>query len=236
MFWMALIAIVMGVSLASCSKDENDFSDEKKIVKLIETWEYEGEIENPEVWDLQYDDMGRLIKVTEEDWSISYLWEKDYISSEYSNLEITLENGLIKNLNIWDLAYTFKYNKSNRVVEIEEDGEQETLIWDNDKLIQIHSKTGYCEISYNGTCKKGYSPAIGIILDNQELWWEYLILPELIGARTTQLPASYTFFSNNEVYLEATFAYEFTTEGYISKIIVNYDEGEEICTYSLTWE
>lgn len=40
---MALVAIVMGVSLVSCSKNDNpdggDFSNEKKLVK--EVWETE---------------------------------------------------------------------------------------------------------------------------------------------------------------------------------------------------
>ena len=45
MFGMALVAIIMGVSLSSCNKDENpendgDFSNEKKLVK--EVWEEDG--------------------------------------------------------------------------------------------------------------------------------------------------------------------------------------------------
>ena len=65
MFGVAMFAIVMSVSLASCSKENpegnEDFSNEKKLVKIVSKDENGKDLE---VFTFEYDNKGKLTKST----------------------------------------------------------------------------------------------------------------------------------------------------------------------------
>ena len=66
---------------------------------------------------------------------------------------------------------------------------------------------------------------------------KYLIVeahPEIVGARTTQLPVSdvYTYHGNESK--TTTYDYEFDKEGYISRFVRR--RGNSAYVYDLTWE
>ena len=226
MFGMALVAIIMGVSLSSCNKDENpenggDFSNEKKLVKMVcESGDWQ------RVYTFNYDDSGRVIKATKDGHTCQIIWGDDAVKID-NGTTITLENGLIQR---WDDYMTFTYNTSNRFVKWETNGTTKTAIWDGDKLVSISNYYGGDNIlTYKGTCKKGYFPFYnGSLVDDVTGGWLFSAHPELIGARSRQLPATETY-DNRTI----NFTYEFDEEGYISKI---NEVEEDTYTYTLTWE
>ena len=249
MIGMAMMAVLMGISLASCSKDENPEKSEEGVVvnekKLVK-------MDNGDGWKLivKYDDKGRAIEITSEtqNWCISsyrYTWGENIIMAiyEYSNTDnrhetnsytFTLENGLVqkKTDNKGDIA--FKYNASNRLVEY---GDKESYIWDGDKLMAYNDfDRGYEYVktyTYGTPCKKGYNL---MIIDESYLDPLFLAHPELVGMRTKQIPSTCTFSPigsgyNNSKTETDTHTYEFDKDGYVSK----YTESNSY-TNNYTWE
>lgn len=231
MFGMALVAIIMGVSLSSCNKDENpendgDFSNEKKLVK--EVWEEDGETTTHTYI---YDDKGRLVKSTGTSmWNREYIWGDDAIMS--SGETYTIENGLIQTYG----GMTFTYNKSDKLIKIEEsysytDGTSiTTALWDGDKLVSVSYGNTNVTITYGESCKKGFNLPYYIILEEPLL----TACPELFGMRTKQLPATITeksdgfydttFGKTFGAYVAtSTYTYEFDKDGYISKVTTHYN-------------
>ena len=227
----------MCVTFISCNKEgdsNGDFSNQKKIVKFVETWDEE----NPNIYSLHYDDDGRLIRVTSVDengdsideiWT--FIWGDDVIIERIDEWQysIILENGLIQS-STFDSGQEYTYNKSNRVIELKYNGhgsEIKRCVWDGDKLVMVSSDIIGTIYTYDETCRNGYSPLIGRFIDND---WLAIAHPELIGARTNQLPATYS----RDDGLVSNYSYEFDSEGYVTKIIET-DNGITYCTYSLTW-
>ena len=216
MIGMALMAVLMGVGFASCSEEENlesndDFSNEKKLVKMVAKDE---DGEDLEVFTFKYDDKGRLIESTgsfdygEHSWTNQYAWGDNTIVCDGE--EAPLKDGLIQ-------TPMFAYNSSNRVILYDD----ATIVWEGDKIVSMSSYIGSnMTFTYGEPCKKGYSPLLPYIMDMyQELFYAH---PELIGARTRQLPIKIGNIS---------ITYEFDNEGYISKIYIN--QGSPMI---LTWE
>lgn len=214
MFGMAMVAIVMGVSLASCSKDENpenngDFSNEKKLVKMVNS---------SETFTFTYDSEGRLSKATlaemwngelmEGEWQL--VWGDDAIKID--DCTLTIKNGLVQSSSKGE---TFAYNSSNRIIKYD----SSTAIWDNDKLVSAGDFT----LTYGESCKKGYFPLIPFMIGDyyQGSAILYFAHPEIAGMRTKQLPTGMN---------GRTLSYEFDKDGYITKI----DLGG--LGYTLTWE
>lgn len=251
MVGMTLIAIIMSVSLTSCSKDDpdgGDFTNEKKLVK----------IENTEGFYVlfRYDDKGRLIRAAEYDlgtlYEYSFIWGDGTI--KFRDVTATIKNGLvysedseqIKDYNIC------RYNQFNRLIKYEKEDQSiiHNLLWDGDKLISVtetmssdYGSTSDITFTYEKTCKKGFNPDWVNMVGVGSSDWLYCAHPELLGLRTKQLPKSATrnMTYNDTGYKSshtAHFSYEFDKDGYISKItIIETYEGETSTdTYLLTWE
>lgn len=231
---IALIVIVMGVSLASCSKDDKPSKDEeevtineKKITKIIaesESWK--------ETRTFDYDDKGRLIESTETDENggeirtrnYQYVWGDDAIqvsSDDGSSYLLSLDNGLLQSSSD---GKTFTYNNSNRITGVN-GTTTTTAIWDADKLVSINKNT----LTYEKTCKKGYFPNIATLIDD-DYYNLFVAHPEIVGAHTRQLPSSLIRGGK-----ATDISYEFDKEGYISKVTLESPSGaKQIATY--TWE
>ena len=78
-------------------------------------------------------------------------------------------------------------------------------------------------------------PLLGDLIDVGHDFYLFLAHPELLGLRTTQLPASVTYTYDNESPETTSFSYELDKQGYISKITIK-EEDFEPYTYTLTWE
>lgn len=219
MFGMAMFAIVMGVSLSSCNKDDNPDDggvvvEGKKLVKLT----------NPqETFTFNYDDEGRLIAAafTEEwngqtrgtDWQ--YVWGDDAIRVD-EDYTLTLKDGLVQSSSKGD---TFTYNNSNRITKCG----AITAIWDNNKLVSVSDGGDNYTLTYGESCKKGYFPLVPFMMCHYNSALPLFIAnPEIVGMRTNQLPTDINGMK---------LTYEFDKEGYISKINVG-EQG----AYILTWK
>ena len=210
-----MIAILMGASLASCTKEDtlenDDFSNEKKLVRMA-TEGNNGE--NLEVFTFKYDEKGRVIESTglfdygAYSWTNQYSWGDNTITCD--GVEAPLKDGLIQ-------TPMFAYNSSNRIIKYYDS----TIVWDGDKIISMSSYIGSnMTFTYGESCKKGYSPLLPYLMhEYQELFYAH---PEMIGARTRQLPIK---IGNIPI------SYEFDTEGYITKIYINNSK-----PMTLTWE
>ena len=252
MFGMALIAIVLSANFASCRKEDTPEKEEngvivgdKKLTRLsITTDEYVS---------FTYDDKGRLIKAEEvhgSDYSFAetMIWGDDAVKistkelqegKEYNgNYTLPIVNGLVQSYNSNSSQYTAVYNQSNRLIEWGEERDQTIIIWDGDKLVS--ATNNYYDhvydytLTYEKSCNKGYFPILGDLI-NVGHSFIFLAHPELLGLRTTQLPASVTYTSDNKSLGTTSFSYELDKLGYISKIITK-EENSEPYTYTLTWE
>ena len=246
---MALFAVLMCVNLASCGSSDDDPTEEpeeggvvvsgKKLAKIVGTSE-------SLTLTFKYDNKGRLIEAieTEEEDVVNYLftWGDDAIKvsekKSWSNntnvYTLSLTNGLVRESSEGE---TYIYNQSNRLIKLSNKYWTTSAIWDNDKLVSISDSDGDATLTYEKSCKKGYSPFTGI-MTFREYNCEplYMVHPEIVGLLTTQLPASLTW--HGEWGDTTTFAYEFDKEGYISKIIakeIDNNGSTDTDTYTLTW-
>lgn len=222
---MAVMAVIMGLGLVSCNKEENpkgneDFSKEKKLVKIVSKDE---EGKDLEVFTFKYDDKGKLTKSTgsfdhgEYAWTSNYSWSDNIImiGEDYA---VALENGLVKSNSNND---TYTYNDSNRLTQYTHNNRTSTITWDGDKIINMSSYVGSnLTFTYGEPCKKGYCPLIPYLM------FQYddlsMAHPEIFGARSKQLP---TMIGG------ILLTYEFDKEGYITKIYLNQSN-----PMILTWE
>ena len=241
---MALFAVLMCVNFTACSSDDDPTEEKeeggvvvsgKKLVKMVtesEDWK-ETRIYN-------YDNKGRLTQATETDEynneketrTYQFIWGDDAIKvSGADSYILTLKNGLIQSS---DTGETFVYNNSNRLLRVEDRTDTTIAIWDDDKLMFIYSpEEGWDNtLTYGNTCKKGYIPLIVCWIDANfdEILFE--AHPEIVGMRTTQLPATVT---KEYINRKINITYEFDKEGYISKIISKLTDGS-IETCAITWQ
>ena len=216
MFGMAMIGVLTAVGAVSCSKENpegsEDFSNEKKLVKMVAKDENGKDLE---VFTFKYDGKGRLIESTgsfdygEQSWTKEYVWGDNAIACNGS--ELPLKDGLIQHPKC-------TYHSSNRVIKYDD----ATIIWDGDKIVSMSSYIGTdLKFIYGEPCKKGYNPLLLYVMtEYQETFYAH---PELIGARTRQLP----------IWIgEMSLKYEFDNEGYITKIYINQSKHPMV----LTWE
>ena len=250
---MALVAIIMGVSLTSCSKDENPTGD-KKLTKLVAVTPSGNEVG----WIFTYDGNGKLNKAQfNDEWdgktystAYQFSWNGNTVDakiadgSDDAKYTFTLENGLIRSARMARNSYTENYSYTyfaDRLERIDiRQGEATNYTaasWDGDKLVKIsNSYTGSSSadeiitITYGESCKKGYCPLIPEMIDESSPYtYLYMAHPELIGVVTMQLPATVTRTEHgrNDSY---NVNYEFDKSGYISKITRND------VTLTLKWE
>lgn len=253
MLGMALIAIVLSANFASCSKEDTPEKEEngiivgdKKLTRLsITTDAYVS---------FTYDDKGRLIKAEEVDGSDysfteTMIWGDNavkistkelYEGEEYNdNYTLPIVNGLVQSYSFNKSQYTPIYNQSNKLIEWGKERDNTTIIWDGDKLVSA-TKNYYDHVydytfTYEKSCKKGHYPLLSNLADVGHGFFIYFAHPELLGLRTTQLPASLTYIYDNNSPEKTIFSYELDKQGYISKIITK-GENSEPYTYTLTWE
>lgn len=240
LFGMAMMAILMGASLSSCSKDENPKVDEKKLARISYT--------DGDYTQFTYDDKGRVI-VTEDismsegcTWKETMVWEDDAVKittiekgyeAYPNNYTLSLVNGLVKERFSSDSGlYTFDYNKSNRLIEWGKEGSKISIIWDGDRMVSVKRESSNITITYGRSCEKGYFPFFG---DTVGTWFYiYNAHPELAGLRSTQIPEIITYTYDSGKSSVEIYSYEFDQDGYISKIIVSGETNTR--TYTLTWE
>lgn len=250
---MAMMAILMGTSLASCTKNEtpgdsseDNVANEKKLTKIAYT---NGELT------FSYDSKGRLTEASESagDNIIhkTFIWGDDAIkvnvarswTESQDSYMIAIENGLVKNEN--DETYT--YNQSGRLIKIEGGYEEYSILWDGDKLVSTTSvsspgASSEYTLTYDTSCEKGYYPYLARSIYIADIL--FVAHPEVGGFRTKQLPSKMVCQDKGDSGVisgitNTTFAYKFDNEGYISKItkIEEYKDNAPITyTYTLTWE
>ena len=260
---MALFAILMCVNLSSCSSSDDDPTEEKeeggvvvsgkKITKIVGT----GVFKNV-TYTFKYDDKGKLVEsiYTEgPDGNIDvvnkkYTWSDNTIKVNWSSGQyhysqvLTIKNGLVTIENSSDenpfyYKKIFTYNESNKIVKIEDEGDDTTTaIWDGEKLESISNTDGWnTSLIYEKSCKNGYFPFIAEMIggENEVLFMAH---PEIVGMKTTQLPSTMTDSYDYGVYGSGTdithFNYEFDNEGYISKIAGEVDGSAY--AYTITWQ
>ena len=269
---MAAIAILMGVGFVSCSKESSDGDNpagEKKLTKMVTVSKWGSEVG----YIFTYDSNGKLSRADYKGdyWSSSdgvvtttytcqYSWNGNNITGTYGygNAVFTQDNGLIKTIRMTSPSYTHNYTytySSNRLTKIEVDnGDITETTWNGDKLMKnsmliydnslIEDDT-YTLTSYAGTCTKGYCPLIPEMIESASpACLLYIAHPDLIEARTQQLPTSrthYYYMGSKYGTVSTEITYEFDKDGYISKIHMadHYPEGEfedSSSTYVLTWE
>ena len=258
-FGVALTAILLSVNFTSCSKSEDNktstggenFANEKRLVKLVEKYTLNS-TEYEQTTTFKYDDKKRVIESHEvskksngatSTFDAQYIWGDDviqFLAQEISNeggrdegpikytQELTIKNGLVQSLDDEVVSYNSKgrYN--------------ETVTWDNDKL--VYEQTGDIDYryTYKGViCQKGYFPLWGNLLGGiiEGLFTAH---PELVGIRTQQLPANAIcakhYIDSSKEGLATTYEYEFDNEGYITKITIQDSAEGSVSTYTLTWE
>lgn len=257
---MAMLAIVMGVSLTSCSKDNNtdsgDQSSEKKLMKIVTVDESGNEMGLR----FHYDNNGKLNKVqfnNAEDGpdlrTSKYSWDGNVINFKEPNSQdtfkftiddqfiISYENGSISRSYLYfsdrldkiNLGVTDSFGKPAYI----------STIWNEDKLVEIKdvaSTTTVTTITYGKTCNKGYCPIIPSMIEGSKhlldvtdasIMGLYVAHPELFGVRTSQLPATITTTDRWGDSKSENISYEFSEDGYISKII-----WEDDYSLNLIWE
>ncbi len=251
---MALVAIVMGVSLASCSKDENPTGD-KKLTKLVAVTPSGNEVG----WIFTYDGNGKLNKAQfNDEWdgqtystACQFSWNGNTVDakkadgSDDAKYTFTIENGLIRSAQMTRDSYTENYTYSyfsDRLERIDiKSGEAKNyteVAWNGDKLTKIsqsYSGSSTADetttLTYAQTCSKGYCPLVPELVDDHTPYnYLYMAHPELIGALTTQLPSSVNWSNKNGRNENYNITYEIGKDGYISKITRNG------VTLTLTWK
>ena len=256
---MALVAIIMGVSLASCSKDENtdsgDTSSEKKLMKIVT----EDESGNEIGLRFNYDNNGKLNKVqfSNEEYdqnfdTYKFSWDGNNINfrkpENQDPYKFTIEDQLIRSYEAGFGTYSYLYfadrlEKINKGTDSFGKPAYTSTIWDDDKLVKITEVGGGSTvktITYGKTCNKGYCPLVPSIIslchhfldaNDASSMGLYVAHPELIGARTSQLPTTITTTDNWGNSESENISYEFSEDGYISKII-----WEDDYSLNLIWE
>ena len=250
MVGLALVAIALGVSLTSCSKDDptkeesGTVVNEKKLTKI----DFSDGHTSYGYISFTYDDKGRLTKAEQiNDSGYSFtetmMWGDDAVkintSEKYNGEEVNssytlpLVNGLVQSFS----QYTPIYNQSNKLIEWGTERAKTTIIWDGDKLVSAtenyYDHVYDYTLTYEKSCNKGYFPLLGDLIDVGYGHFLFLAHPELLGLRTTQLPKTMAYTYDNKDSNVDSFSYELDKEGYISKMTTTYSD---VGSWILTWE
>ena len=232
---MAFFAMVMSIGLVACSSDDDDNNggnSTKKLVKIVSNGDGK---ENTYIF--SYDTNGKLKSYDDGYDTYSFNWSDDKISITSINGEsITcgLVNNLVRNSTKFNTRYT--YNDNNKLSNVTTQYNAYSYKWDGDKIIKCENKI----YSYSGKTCKGFNPVIfetDIFYGND---W-FITCPELVGARSNQLPDGFKYKDDNNT--EAKITYEFDSEGYVTEFTIQfYHDGEpstnewDTWKYELTWK
>lgn len=263
---MTLMALLLGVVFAACSKTDIDEpqATEKKLVKMT------GEMRSTNMnantsKTFSYDTKGRLKEATATtvlpDNTLThiytYVWNtysinvieaassSKYPSSQPEQYKYTmhLSNGLVRGLTYEEYPtdnVSYNYDSSNRI-NYSSDGYNNIYnVWDNDKLVSITQKSGSDESIYTFTYGESHTINGYMPLIPNEFSIDPLFVahPELGGMKSSQIYVSSTNTWTGTPHLTNTFhyEYEFDNEGYISKITSVNKIYSSEYTYTFTWE
>lgn len=233
---MALLALIMPVGFVACSSSDDDSnggsgSKSKKLVQIASN--VEGK-EN--VYVFSYGSNGKLKSYNDGDETYTFNWSNDIVTitdTDGKTETCYLLNNLIRNSTVYKTKFTYYDNNKLKEVRAQMSDYSNyytiSLKWDGDKI---------CGYSYSGKTCKGFNP---VIFDSDIFYGnEWLIAcPELIGAKSNQLPDSFKY-SNDE---EAKITYTFDSEGYVTEFTFQlYKNGVpstsqyDTWKYKLTWK
>ncbi len=230
LFGVAVVAVCMCVNFTACSSGDDayggDFASERKLVKMVLT-----DGDDTDTYKFSYDNQGRLVEFQANDYDVSqYIWGNNTIQTD--DTTYTIKNGLVQKS-----ESSYGNNTETRIYTYDNAGRcNENMVWDGDRLVLGY--LGDYKYRYNYTdvtCTKGFLPILHMAFVEDLLLVAH---PELIGARTKQLPTSATytnFIDSSQKGGTITYEYEFDSEGYISKIIEKSDRGYTY-SYTLTWK
>lgn len=246
---MTLIALILGVSFTSCSKEDNDEpqATEKKLVKM--TVEHTSiEIDASISYIFSYDTDGRLQEATINtilpDYinthRCKYVWNThsiDITDEESPNSDLTSEleqlrytmhisDGLVRALTYEEYPsdnVSFNYDKSNRLQHTTDGSSNIYCVWGNDKLISI-TENSISEESFTTFTYGESLPIKGyfpLVPYTFAIDPLFVAYPELIGTKTSQIFASITYKWTDTPDQTSTchLENEFDKYGYISKVI-----------------
>lgn len=256
---MAVLAIVMCASFASCKNDDenNTSGNNKKLVRI--------DLNNEPNWEFTYDSQGLLIlSYGGSCGQITYGWGNNTISTSHLSQPMYLENNLISSMiGVNNDNYILTYNSSGELIkEIVNNTYYNTsstkildFTWQNSKLTKVHQKyindageygiTETEEISeyiYSGKTCKGYFPYLpySFFGDNFDIFWAH---PELIGLCNSQLPDE-KYSKDEDFESTSKYTYTFDKDGYVesctvvttSKRLFDDTNYTTIQVFAFTWE
>ena len=238
-------SIVLCFGFCGCSSDDdkntNSSSNEKKIGKIIKTYEG-GEVTTV----FNYDNKGRLLTLTEDHGYYvdhnSYIWSDNndnvkVLDDRGDYYELSIVNGLpISGFwNSLNQTLIFTYDKS-RLSSYNcgyDYGYYGDILWDNNSISQVNNS----EFIYSGKTCKGYNPYIVDYVAGNPFYDLAIAQPRLFGLNVNQLLDKIKESNNDEI----SFSYELDKEGYLVKLTATY-HSDEVCddgdteTYEYTWE
>ena len=251
---MAMLAVLLCVNLASCSKEELPqlTTYGKKITKIEKSDPYT----ELSTWNFKYDKAGKLIEITRNDGrntnKFNYTWSKNAINN------YILSDGLISKNDYREVTYSPRpcYIKSPSSYSY-----NYTFVWDSNtdglsrrdthyKKENSSTITELFAFSYNKdviTCTS-YNPIIPILLsDGFDGDFLCVAHPELVNARTAVLPNNFTlenyWISDNGRLdfetIRGTCNYKFDSDGYITECTMNENSTSYYAykaKYTITWE
>ena len=236
----------------------NQPTNEKKLVQVMI---YDDEEAFEEIIEFEYDENGNIVKVNERHnnkeygWNVEtfyYTWNSNktitfkFNEGDEEFYEYILADGRITKMFYYfsaekkhDEHTYFTYNKEGYITNFggSSEGEIESFIWENSKLISVGS-TDF--IYTNQTCS-GFFPLIYNYLEiiGKE---DYIFMaqPELIGTKTNNLPKmivdnGYTDGSSDTY----TFEYELDQDKYITSCTIkeqSHSYNNKEYYYEFVWE
>lgn len=251
-----LVAVIMGLGLASCEKDT--IAKEKKLVKFsyfdVET-------------NFKYDDQGRLTELVYKPISgegliqtYTCVWGENAVDLAFTmkvsgsdqvyeeNATWNLKDGLVSEIassGAFIGGMKLIYGASHRISQYVGSTDKVTFEWNDDKLVY------WCEEMITGSMNdmaytyksnivtKGYNPLFPFAMSPA---YFFMAHPELAGISNQRLPDSgvrHDVFGESEYISTYDYAYEFDEDGYVTKIIASYAvNGVEQTpnVYTMVWE
>lgn len=260
---MALLAIVMCVNFASCSSDDDEEENNggstvvsgKLLLKMV------GE---RTIRQFNYNEKKQLTSVsvtprennfnTETRLDIEWLNSKVLVKTSDRSFEeeayFTIQKGVVTRADVsegggvWTNNLT--YDKDNHLIKAS-DAENCTWSWQNGNVVKF-TRYGNDGVEKSSTFtyytdKENKHPVMdakwmdfGYATATESADLLFLVYPKLLGTPNKNLLKSVTtvYPNGGESTQTTNFTYEFDSEGYPTKIIIQYEYGSE--SYTLIWD
>lgn len=258
---MALLAVVMCVNFASCSSDDDDEENNggstavsgKLLLKMTGYW-------SDTTLQFSYNEKRQLTSVSVTPWGskldIEWLNSKVLVKTSDRSFEeeayLTIDKGIVTRADVREdggdfWTNTLTYDKDNHLIKAS-DGDNCTWSWKNGNVVKF---TRYyddgAEIKSSTftyyTDKENKHPVMDIdwvdfgrAVPSEMGELLFLVYPKLLGTLNKNLLKSVTtvYPNGGEPTQTTNFTYEFDSEGYPTKIIIQYEYGSE--SYTLIWD